>query len=188
MLHYVLVSMDGSLRAQDSDRSVCLLQLPDADVRPHSLSLPDCLMWLPVSDWDMIVRISWRFRFRTFTISPSITPSPTWTYWGSGTSFVYPLTLIRMRRRQLSTGEFQNWSGILMQIQTWRVSQFFNVNCVVSTPLSFIGSYDAKLISGASPNTQVTLIIGRYAFDKNPFIGIMADINVWDRSVEATRR
>ena len=57
----------------------------------------------------------------------------------------------------------------------------FYVNCVVSTPLSFIGSYDAKLISGASPNTQVTLIIGRYAFDKNPFIGIMADINVWDR-------
>ena len=52
---------------------------------------------------------------------------------------------------------------------------------MVSTPLFFIGSYDAKLISGASPNTQVTLIIGRYAFDKNPFIGIMADINVWDR-------
>ena len=52
----------------------------------------------------------------------------------------------------------------------------FSVNCV-----TLPGSFDAKLISGASPNTQVTLIVGRYAFDKNPFIGIMADINVWDR-------
>ena len=45
------------------------------------------------------------------------------------------------------------------------------------------GSFDARLISEAEPGTPMTLIIGRYAFDKNPMIGTMAGVNVWDRAM-----
>ena len=29
---------------------------------------------------------------------------------------------------------------------------------------------------------KLVMTLGRYYFDKNPFIGTLADINVWDRS------
>ena len=44
-----------------------------------------------------------------------------------------------------------------------------------------VGKYDGNIITGAGDTEELVLIVGRYSFDKNPFIGIIADINVWDR-------
>ena len=41
-----------------------------------------------------------------------------------------------------------------------------------------IGKFDGEIISA---NSELFIIIGRYFFDKNPFIGSMADISVWNR-------
>ena len=43
------------------------------------------------------------------------------------------------------------------------------------------GKFDGEIITGAGDTDKLVLIVGRYSFDKNPFIGILADINVWDR-------
>ena len=43
------------------------------------------------------------------------------------------------------------------------------------------GKFDGEIITGASPGSELFIILGRYFFDKNPFIGSMADISVWNR-------
>ena len=43
------------------------------------------------------------------------------------------------------------------------------------------GKFDGDIITGASPDSELFLTVGRYFFDKNPFIGSMADISVWNR-------
>ena len=43
-----------------------------------------------------------------------------------------------------------------------------------------LGSFDNKIISGAN-TSELILILGRYPFDKNPYIGTIADVNVWSR-------
>ena len=48
-----------------------------------------------------------------------------------------------------------------------------------------LNSFDARNIADAAPNTQFLLIIGRYYFDENPFIGKMANVNVWSRTMNA---
>ena len=43
------------------------------------------------------------------------------------------------------------------------------------------GRYDGNILTGAGDSEQLVLIVGRYSFDKNPFIGVIADLSVWDR-------
>ena len=47
--------------------------------------------------------------------------------------------------------------------------------------LPILGRFDNSIITGASSQAKLIIMMGRYAFDKNPFIGTMADINVWSR-------
>ena len=53
----------------------------------------------------------------------------------------------------------------------------------LSSTLSILlpGKYDGNIITGAGETEELVLIVGRYSFDRNPFIGTMADINVWSR-------
>ena len=43
-----------------------------------------------------------------------------------------------------------------------------------------IRRFDNNIITAAN-TSELILKLGRYPFDKNPFIGTMADINVWSR-------
>ena len=45
------------------------------------------------------------------------------------------------------------------------------------------GSFDARNIADAPSNAQFLLKLGRYYYDENPFIGSMANINVWSRTM-----
>ena len=45
---------------------------------------------------------------------------------------------------------------------------------------SILGKFDNNIITAAN-TSELILILGRYSFDKNPYIGSMADINVWSR-------
>ena len=47
--------------------------------------------------------------------------------------------------------------------------------------MSSTGKFDGEIITGAAPDSELFIIVGRYFFDQNPFIGSMADISVWDR-------
>ena len=51
------------------------------------------------------------------------------------------------------------------------------------TSPNYNGTWDAHMISKASANAEMVIIIGRYAFDKNPFIGYYANVNAWDRTM-----
>ena len=55
-----------------------------------------------------------------------------------------------------------------------------------TTSPNFNGSFDGGMIKNASPDTDMFIIFGRYFFDRNPFIGFIANINAWDRSMDAT--
>ena len=46
-----------------------------------------------------------------------------------------------------------------------------------------LGRFDNKIITGAN-TSELIVILGRYPFDKNPYIGTIADINLWSRSVQ----
>ena len=62
------------------------------------------------------------------------------------------------------------------------------VSTVAKDPESLnymLNTFDAKNIADAAPNTQFLLIIGRYYYDENPFIGRMANVNVWSRTMNA---
>ena len=50
---------------------------------------------------------------------------------------------------------------------------------------NFNGTFDAGTITEAEPNSDMIIIIGRYSFDKNPFIGYLANVNVWDFQMNA---
>ena len=44
-----------------------------------------------------------------------------------------------------------------------------------------IKSLENILMRGWEGRKKLVMTLGRYYFDKNPFIGTLADINVWDR-------
>ena len=46
------------------------------------------------------------------------------------------------------------------------------------------GTFDGRNIVDAPPNSPFLLIIGRYWYDENPFIGTMANVNVWSRTMD----
>ena len=46
---------------------------------------------------------------------------------------------------------------------------------------NYKGRFDGGLLE---KETEFTFQVGRYSFDKNPFIGTIADINVWGRTME----
>ena len=48
------------------------------------------------------------------------------------------------------------------------------------------GKYDGNMLTGAGEGAKLILIVGWYHFDHNPFIGTMAEINVWNRLVVIT--
>ena len=50
---------------------------------------------------------------------------------------------------------------------------------------NFFGTFDANIITNASVGTQMVVVVGRYSFDKNPWIGYMAGINAWNRTMSA---
>ena len=50
---------------------------------------------------------------------------------------------------------------------------------------NFNGTFDAGTITNAEQNSDLIIIIGRYSFDKNPFIGYLANVNVWDFQMNA---
>ena len=43
-----------------------------------------------------------------------------------------------------------------------------------------LGRIDNNIITAAN-TSELIVIVGRFPFDKNPYIGTMADINVWSR-------
>ena len=43
-----------------------------------------------------------------------------------------------------------------------------------------LGRFDNNIITGAN-TSELIVILGRYPFDKNPYIGTIANINVWSR-------
>ena len=45
---------------------------------------------------------------------------------------------------------------------------------------AILGRLDNNIITAAN-TSELIVILGRYPFDKNPFIGTIADINVWSR-------
>ena len=53
------------------------------------------------------------------------------------------------------------------------------------TSPNYNGTWDAHMISKASANSEMVIIIGRYGFDKNPFIGYYANVNAWDRTMDS---
>ena len=50
---------------------------------------------------------------------------------------------------------------------------------------NYNGTFDAGIIKNAKANTDMFIIIGRYSFDKNPFIGYLANVHVWDYQMDA---
>ena len=86
----------------------------------------------------------------------------------------------------------RKWSKLCLSydFQKNEAQAAFNgrVSNVVKNPDSFnymLNTFDAKNIADAPPNSQFLLIIGRYYFDENPFIGKMANVNVWSRTMNA---
>ena len=53
------------------------------------------------------------------------------------------------------------------------------------TEPSYNGTFDAGILTQAQPSSDMIIIIGRYSFDKNPFIGYFANVNVWDSQMNA---
>ena len=47
------------------------------------------------------------------------------------------------------------------------------------------GTWDAGIITRAQPNSEMIIIVGRYSWDKNPLIGYLANVNVWDSQMNA---
>ena len=43
-----------------------------------------------------------------------------------------------------------------------------------------LGRFDNNIITAAN-TSELFVIVGRDTFDKNPYIGTIADINVWSR-------
>ena len=48
------------------------------------------------------------------------------------------------------------------------------------------GTFDGRNIVNAPPNAQFLLIIGRYWYDENPFIGSMVNVNMWSRTMDVS--
>ena len=44
--------------------------------------------------------------------------------------------------------------------------------------------WDGGNIAGAAPGSQWVLMLGRYWYDDNPFIGTLANINMWSRTMD----
>ena len=56
----------------------------------------------------------------------------------------------------------------------------FVIFCFQFKVFSILGRFDNNIVTAAN-TSELILILGRYPFDKNPYIGTLADINVWSR-------
>ena len=63
-----------------------------------------------------------------------------------------------------------NMNGLEEKLKIFSVLKVWNI----------LGRFDNNIITAAN-TSQMIVILGRYAFDKNPYIGTIADINVWSR-------
>ena len=52
------------------------------------------------------------------------------------------------------------------------------------TSANMRGRFDGGVLTSALPGVQAVLVVGQYAWDGNPFIGFLANINVWGRTME----
>ena len=52
--------------------------------------------------------------------------------------------------------------------------------CYMKLKTPILGRIDNNIITAAN-TSEMIVIVGRYPFDKNPFIGIIAGINLWSR-------
>ena len=48
---------------------------------------------------------------------------------------------------------------------------------------NYKGKIDGGMLAKENSDSELTFIVGRYGFDKNPFIGTIAGINVWNRTM-----
>ena len=85
----------------------------------------------------------------------------------------------------------RKWSKFCMSIDTDRNIVQVALNGEVSTVLKnpqtgsdMLGRVDGDILRKAPKNSQTLLKLGEYAWDGNPFIGTMANINVWDRTMK----
>ena len=51
------------------------------------------------------------------------------------------------------------------------------------TSANMRGRFDGGVLTSALPGVQAVLVVGQYAWDGNPFIGFLANLNVWDRTM-----
>ena len=56
----------------------------------------------------------------------------------------------------------------------------FDEKCFRFVMFPIIGRFDNNIITAAN-TSELIVILGRNAFTKNPYIGTIADINVWSR-------
>ena len=85
----------------------------------------------------------------------------------------------------------RKWSKFCIAIDTKRNKVQVALNGRASEVLKdpqtgsyMLGRVDGDILRKAPQNSQTLLKLGEYAWDGNPFIGTMANINVWDRTME----
>ena len=85
----------------------------------------------------------------------------------------------------------RKWSKFCLSIDTERNKVQVALNGEVSEVLKdpqtssyMLNRVDGDILRKAPKNSQTLLKLGEYAWDGNPFIGTMANINVWDRMME----
>ena len=89
---------------------------------------------------------------------------------------------------QVKSDERNKMNFFMVHIYSNQVSINGLVSDLVKNPESdpnFNGTFDAQKISKAPPNSDLFLSFGLYDYDKNPFIGQMININVWDRTMKS---
>ena len=52
------------------------------------------------------------------------------------------------------------------------------------TSANMRGRFDGGVLTSALPGVQAVLVVGQYAWDGNPFIGFLANINAWSRTMD----
>ena len=85
----------------------------------------------------------------------------------------------------------RKWSKFCISIDTDRNIVQVALNGEVSTVLKnpqtgsdMLGRVDGDILRKAPKNSQTLLKLGEYAWDGNPFIGTLANINVWDMTMK----
>ena len=86
----------------------------------------------------------------------------------------------------------RKWSKFCLSLDTVKneVQVAFNgyVSEVMKDPKTasyMFGRVDGDVLRKAPKNSQTVLKLGEYAWDGNPFIGMMANINVWDTTMRS---